>query len=56
MKQETYKTISVRLTEQEYIKLSQIAKQEDRFISRQAQYWLRRSIRDYEIQHRQSKK
>ncbi len=45
MEKTTYKTLTIRLTAQEYALLSQIAQEEGRFINRQAAYWVRQQLR-----------
>ncbi len=55
MEKPQYKTVSLRLTEEEYRKLYQIAQVEGRFVSRQARYWLRQCIREYEASKDQQK-
>ncbi len=46
MKKEA-KTITIRITQEEYEQLRRIAKAENRFLSRQAAYWVKHGIRAY---------
>ncbi len=55
MKQKKYTSISVRMETAEAEKLKSIAKAEGHFVSRQARYWLRQCIRDYEVSKGQEK-
>ncbi len=41
------KTVTIRMTQEEYAQLREIAKAESRFPSRQAAYWVKHGIRAY---------
>lgn len=49
MKKKLFKSITIRITPEEYERLRKIAKTENRFLCRQAAYWVKHSIREYPL-------
>lgn len=49
MKKKPVKEIKITLTPEEYEQLRTIAKAQNRFICRQAAYWVKRGIREYPL-------